>query len=74
MEFTEITTLIGSYGFPIIMCLVMMKNNNKTVEKFGDILRQNTAIVDKNTTVLKELSTLIKFFITGESKGADNNE
>lgn len=74
MEFNELTSLIGSYGFPIIMCLVMMKNNNKTVEKFGDILRQNTEILDKNTTVLKELSTLIKFFITGEKQEGAKNE
>ena len=52
MDVAGLTQLIGSVGFPIVMCGYMMLSNNKTLEKLTDVISNNTNIL---TRVLEHL-------------------
>lgn len=55
MTFQDIATLIGSYAFPIVMCLLLwsgMSERDKQHKEEMDTMRKS---IDENTTVLKEL-------------------
>lgn len=45
LDINELTTLIGSVGFPIVMCIYMTVTFNKTLERLDDrILALSTRI------------------------------
>lgn len=50
MDYTEIATLIGSLGFPIVMCLYMTITFNQTLDKL-----ENTVL-----TLSTKLDTLLE--------------
>lgn len=56
MELAEIMNLIGSVGFPIVMCLVIMYfwNNQytNTVKELKDTISRLTEVVADNTKAL----------------------
>lgn len=56
MELDEIMNLIGSAGFPIVMCLVIMYfwNNQytNTMKELKDTISQLTEVVADNTKAL----------------------
>lgn len=55
MTFQDIATLVGSYAFPIVMCLLLwsgMADRDKQHKEEMDTMRKS---IDENTTVLKEL-------------------
>lgn len=56
MELTEIINLIGSVGFPIVMCLVIMYfwNNQytNTMKELKDTISRLTEVVADNTKAL----------------------
>lgn len=56
MELSEIMNLIGSVGFPIVMCLVIMYfwNNQytNTVKELKDTISRLTEVVADNTKAL----------------------
>ena len=56
MELTEIMNLIGSVGFPIVMCLVIMYfwNNQyaNTIKELKDTISRLTDVVADNTKAL----------------------
>jgi hypothetical protein len=56
MELAEIMNLIGSVGFPIVMCLVIMYfwNNQytNTMKELKDTISQLTDVVADNTKAL----------------------
>lgn len=56
MELTEIMNLIGSVGFPIVMCLVIMYfwNNQytNTMKELKDTISRLTDVVADNTKAL----------------------
>lgn len=56
MELAEIMNLIGSVGFPIVMCLVIMYfwNNQytNTMKELKDTISRLTEVVADNTKVL----------------------
>lgn len=56
MELAEIMNLIGSVGFPIVMCLVIMYfwNNQytNTMKELKDTISQLTEVVADNTKAL----------------------
>lgn len=54
MEFNTFLQGISNYGFPIVMCLLMLwyaKDTNdkhkEEVEKFADALNRNTLVIQK---------------------------
>lgn len=56
MELAEIMNLIGSVGFPIVMCLVIMYfwNNQytNTMKELKDTISRLTEVVSDNTKAL----------------------
>ncbi len=56
MELAEIMNLIGSVGFPIVMCLVIMYfwNNQytNTMKELKDMISRLTEVVADNTKAL----------------------
>lgn len=62
---TELAQIISSVGFPIAMCLLLLKvmrENNQTNAKIIDDLRTT---INKNTIILTKIY---------EKLGSDNNE
>lgn len=51
-----ILTGISTVGFPIIMCLIIFYQNEKTIETLK-------ATIDKNTSIIKELVAKIDTLI-----------
>lgn len=47
MDVNAITQLIGSVGFPIVMCGYMMVSNNKTLERLSEVISNNTTILSR---------------------------
>lgn len=54
MNLTDIGTLIGSIGFPIVACCGMGWYINNTMQKFTDIMQKNTTALEKLLTVLRK--------------------
>lgn len=70
MDAQSITTLIGSVGFPIVMCLILMKymeqvqaDNKETIEKMSESHKAETDALkeslNNNTKILTELKTML---------------
>lgn len=47
METNELVTLIGSLGFPIVMCLWFMYRTEKVMSKNTDMTEKNTDVLNK---------------------------
>lgn len=58
MEFTEFGQLIGSYGFPIVMCFLMFKQMNKQNEQHQEEMEKITAALNNNTIAIERLTAL----------------
>lgn len=43
----QITTLIGSYGFPIVACVFLWKFISTTLQKFTEAMNRNTKMLEK---------------------------
>ena len=54
MELEILTGLITSVGFPIAVCIFLLYERNKNMQKFIEMIRENTAAV-KNLKMLIEL-------------------
>lgn len=73
MDAQGLTTLIGSVGFPIVMCLIMVKVmlEMETAHKQEiDSLKES---LNNNTNVLTKLETMLSI-LTDKGKGSDTNE
>lgn len=66
MDFAELGTLIGSYGFPIVMCIVMAwyvktqtESNNARIDKLNQEHKEEVAkmteALNNNTIALQRL-------------------
>ena len=63
MDITQLTTLIGSLGFPAVMCLLMYKYMTDTQAKTDETLKNlETAI----KSLEKGIDTLVNFTIKKE--------
>jgi hypothetical protein len=47
MEMEAITTLVTTVGFPIAMCLMMMKQNDAYRNEITDLVKNNTEAITK---------------------------
>lgn len=56
MDAQAIMSAIGSLGFPIVMCLLMYKQNNETQSKHKEEMDSVREALNNNTLVLKELT------------------
>ena len=43
----EILELCSQYGFPIVMCLLIYFENNKTIESLKESINKNTETMEK---------------------------
>ena len=55
----DVTNLIGSLGFPIVMCFMLFKYMNKERETHALETEKLRDILQKNTEVLKELKDIL---------------
>lgn len=51
--------MIGSIGFPIVMCLLMYDRMDKTDKRHSEDIAKMTEAVNNNTIALNELSNRI---------------
>ena len=56
----NIVDIIGSIGFPIVMCLILFHYMEKQGEKHDKEIHDLTETINNNTKILTELTTLIK--------------
>ena len=55
MDFSSISSLISSVGFPIACCIYLIYSNNKTAEKHADEVEKLRQTVENNTKVMLKL-------------------
>ena len=55
MDVTAILQLVGSYGFPIIMCLLIWQDNRKLEQEMRTLIGSNTAAMTELTAAVKAL-------------------
>lgn len=55
MDVTAILQLIGSYGFPIVMCLLIWQDNRKLEQEMRTLIGSNTAAMTELTAAVKSL-------------------
>lgn len=81
MNSSEIVSLVGSLGFPIVCCMAMFWYINKTMKEFSDKLEESIASLTKSltesTTATSQLVTtvelLAKFNRENSQIGVDEN-
>lgn len=59
MDVTDITNLISTVGFPIVMCVVLFKYMEKNDDKREEESKELREVINNNTLVLTELVTKI---------------
>ena len=62
-DLSGIVQIISTVGFPIVMCLILMKYMTDENSKHESEVSHLTDTIDSNTKVLTELCTLIKTLV-----------
>lgn len=62
-DISGIVQIISTVGFPIVMCLILMKYMTSADVKHESEVSHLTDTIDANTKVLTELCTLIKTLV-----------
>ena len=62
-DISGIVQIISTVGFPIVMCLILMKYMTDSNAKHESEVNHLTDTIDANTKVLTELCTLIKTLV-----------
>ena len=53
MDVPSILQLIGSYGFPIVMCLLIWHDNQKHSDKMAELIQSNTKAMAELTEAIR---------------------
>ena len=72
MDTQAITTLIGSVGFPIVMCLIMVKVMMQMEESHKTEIESLKESLNNNTNVLTKLETMLSMLAGKENEIHDN--
>lgn len=72
MDTQSLTTLIGSVGFPIVMCLIMVKVMMQMEESHKTEIDGLKEALNNNTNVLTKLETMLSMLAEKESENHDN--
>lgn len=72
MDTQAITALIGSVGFPIVMCLIMVKVMMQMEESHKTEIDSLKESLNNNTNVLTKLETMLSMLAEKENKIHDN--
>lgn len=67
MELETILTAISTVGFPIVMCLIIFYQNEKTIDTLKDT-------INNNTSVTRELIAKIDVLIGIQSKSKESED
>lgn len=59
MDYSALTTLISSVGFPIVACIALFMQNSKQEIQHREEMNELKNVIENNTLILKELS--VKF-------------
>lgn len=68
MDTEAITTLIGSVGFPIVMCLIMVKVMMQMEESHKTEIDSLKESLNNNTNVLTKLETMLSMLAGKENE------
>lgn len=60
MDIQAITTLITTVGFPVVMCLLLMKYMQQENQRNDDTITKLSDTINANTKAITEMITLIK--------------
>ena len=71
MDLNAITTLIGSFGFPIVMCLLLYCRMDKQDENHKTEMDKITEALNNNTQALTALATKISTISVGGNHAED---
>lgn len=63
MDVTQIVEIVSTVGFPIVMCLILLKYMKQERDEHDKEVQHLTETINANTKVLTELCTLIKTLI-----------
>lgn len=55
MDISAITQLIGSLGFPIVMCFFLMKTNKEQMEEHRNEVHELRKTVENNTDAINKM-------------------
>ena len=72
MDAQAYTNLISSVGFPIVMCLIMVKLMMRMEESHKTEIDSLKEALNSNTNVLTRLETMFSMIIKKESGDNDN--
>lgn len=84
MDAEGIVSLIGSLGFPIVMCLILIKymqdiqkDNKETIDKLNESHKAETdslkESLNNNTQVLTQLKTMFEIYFKKEEDENGNS-
>lgn len=59
MNVADITQLIGSLGFPIIMCLILNKDLKEERQLHKEEVEKLTEVIERNTNTLERVEVKI---------------
>lgn len=71
MDLNAFTTLIGSLGFPIVMCLLLYYRMDKQDENHKSEMEKITEALNNNTQALTALATKISTVSGGDTNVED---
>lgn len=60
MDVNALTTLIGSLGFPVVMCIIIFLQMQKNEEAHKEEIKQLTEAVQNNTVAIVEMTAYFK--------------
>lgn len=60
MDVAGLVNLIGSLGFPIVMCILLWSQMQKNEERHKEELEKITEAIQNNTIAVVEWTTLLK--------------
>ena len=72
MDAQAYTNLISSVGFPIVMCLIMVKLMSRMEESHKAEIDSLKDSLNNNTNVLTRLETMFSMLIRKEENNHDN--
>lgn len=74
MDAQGLTTLIGSVGFPIVMCLIMVKVMMQMEESHKTEIDSLKESLNNNTNVLTKLETMLTMLTGRKDSDLHDNE
>ena len=54
MDWAELTTLISSVGFPAVVCILLLKNNQEQANVIRDNTKVMQSLADKIDSILRK--------------------